>query len=64
MIESCEKPPAGPKATDAEAVERYRTMIAYSGSYNIEGNKVSHKIEVSRNQAWALTRTRTLLPLL
>ena len=47
--------PAGPKATDAEAVELYRTMIAYSGSYSIEGNKVTHKIEVSWNQAWTGT---------
>jgi hypothetical protein len=39
--------PAGPKATDAEAVELYRTIIAYSGSYGIEGNKVTHKIEFS-----------------
>ena len=43
--------PAGPKATDAEAVELYRTIIAYSGSYSIEGNKVTHKIEFSWNQA-------------
>jgi hypothetical protein len=26
-------------------------MIAYSGAYSIEGNKVTHKIEVSWNQA-------------
>jgi hypothetical protein len=59
MIESWGKTPAGPKATDAEADELYRTMIAYSGSYSIEGNKVAYKIEVSWNQAWVLTRTRT-----
>ena len=47
--------PAGPKATDAEAVELYRTIIAYSGSYSIEGNKVTHKIEFSWNQAWTGT---------
>jgi Lipocalin-like domain len=47
--------PAGPKATDAEALELYRTIIAYSGSYSIEGNKVTHKIEFSWNQAWTGT---------
>jgi len=47
--------PAGPKTTDAEAVELYRTIIAYSGSYSIDGNKVTHKIEVSWNQAWTGT---------
>ena len=55
IIDPKRKPPAGPKATDADAVELYRTMIAYSGSYSIEGNKVTHKIEVSWNQAWTGT---------
>ena len=55
IIDPKRKPLAGPKATDAEAVELYRTMIAYSGSYSIEGNKVTHKIEVSWNQAWTGT---------
>ena len=49
------KPPAAPKATDAEAADLYRTMIAYSGSYSIDGNKVSHKVEFSWNQAWTGT---------
>jgi hypothetical protein len=55
IIDPKRKPPAGPKATDAEAVELYRTMIAYSGAYSLEGNKVTHKIEVSWNQAWTGT---------
>ena len=55
IINPTRKAPAGPKATDAEAVDLYRTMIAYSGSYSIEGDKVSHKIEVSWNQAWTGT---------
>ena len=55
IIDPKRKSPSGPKATDAEAVELYRTIIAYSGSYSIEGNKVTHKIEVSWNQAWTGT---------
>jgi hypothetical protein len=42
----------GPLPTDAEAAELYRTMVAYSGTYSIDGNKVTHKVEVSWNQAW------------
>src|SRR5271167_403498 len=30
-------------------------MIAYSGAYSLEGNKVTRKIEVSWNQAWTGT---------
>jgi hypothetical protein len=37
IIDQKRQPPAGPKATDAEADELYRTMIAYSGAYSIEG---------------------------
>jgi Lipocalin-like domain len=27
-------------------------MLAYSGAYSIDGNKVTHKIKVSWNRAW------------
>jgi len=46
------KPSAIPKATEAEAAELYRTMVAYAGTYSVEGDKVAHKIDVSWNQAW------------
>jgi lipocalin-like protein len=55
IIDPKRKPPAGPKATDAEADGLYRTMIAYAGAYNTEGNKVTHKIQFSWNQAWTGT---------
>jgi len=49
------KPSAAPKATDAEAADLYRTMITYGGRYSIEGNKVTHNVEFSWNQAWTGT---------
>jgi Lipocalin-like domain len=55
IINPKRKPPAAPKVTDAEANELYRTMIAYSGAYSVEGNKVTHKIEFSWNQTWTGT---------
>jgi Lipocalin-like domain len=55
VIDPKRKSPAGPKATDAEGVELYQTMIAYPGVYSLDGNKVTHKIEVSWNQAWTGT---------
>jgi Lipocalin-like domain len=55
IIDLKRKPSSSPKPSDAEAVELYRTMIAYSGAYSLEGNKVTHKIEVSWNQAWTGT---------
>ena len=46
------KPSASPKANDTEAAELYRTMVAYSGTYTLDGDKLTNKIEVSWNQAW------------
>jgi Lipocalin-like domain len=46
------KPSASPKASETEAAELYRTMVAYAGRYSVDGNKLTNKIEVSWNQAW------------
>jgi hypothetical protein len=44
--------PASPKATDAEAAQLYRGMVAYAGSYRLEDDKVLVKVDVSWNRAW------------
>ena len=44
--------PASPKATDAEAAALFRSMVAYAGSYRLEGDKVFVKVDVSWNRAW------------
>jgi hypothetical protein len=54
-------PAAGPKATDAEAAQLYRTMVAYAGRYTIEGDKITHHVEVSWNQAWTGTDQRRFI---
>jgi len=61
IIDPKRKPPAGPKATDAEAVELYQTMIAYSGAYSLDGKKVTHKVEVSWNQGWTGTNQQRFI---
>ena len=38
--------------TDAERAKALRTMIAYSGRYRVEGDKVITKVEVAWNEAW------------
>jgi hypothetical protein len=49
------KAPTAPKATDAEATNLYRTMVANAGTYSVDGDTVTHKIEVSWNQLWSGT---------
>jgi Lipocalin-like domain len=41
--------------TDAEKVDLYGGLVAYAGSYTIDGDKVSHHIDASWNQAWSGT---------
>jgi hypothetical protein len=41
--------------TDAERVDLYSGLIAYAGTYSIEGDKVSHHVDASWNQSWTGT---------
>ena len=50
------KAPAGPNATDAERSELFKTMVATSGTYTIQGNNVVIHVETSWNQSWTGTR--------
>jgi hypothetical protein len=38
--------------TDEDRAKALRSMIAYSGRYRVEGDKVITKIEVAWNEAW------------
>jgi hypothetical protein len=44
--------PTGAVPTDGEKAKLFGTMIAYTGTYRIEGEKVVHDVEVSWNQLW------------
>jgi hypothetical protein len=44
--------PAGAAPTEEEKARLFGTMIAYAGTYKIEGEKVVHDVEVSWNQFW------------
>jgi lipocalin-like protein len=44
--------PVGPAPTDAEKIKLFSTLSAYSGKYVVDGDKVTHKIDVSWNEAW------------
>ena len=55
VTDSTRKPPAGPKATDAEAAQLYRTMAAIAGSYRTEGDKWFEKVEVHSAPAFVGT---------
>jgi hypothetical protein len=47
--------PAGAVPTPTEAAELFKSMLAYAGTYTIDGNEVTHHIEISWNEAWSGT---------
>jgi hypothetical protein len=47
--------PAGQVPSDAEKIQLFGTLVAYSGKYVVEGDKVTHKVDVSWNETWTGT---------
>jgi len=50
--------PAGPRPTDSEAIQLFRTMVAFSGRYEVNDRErmLTYYPEISWNQAWNATR--------
>lgn len=48
-------PKAVEDITDEQRVGLFRTMLAYGGTYTLDGHTVSHHIDISSNQAWTGT---------
>lgn len=38
--------------TDEERAQAFRTMIAYSGRYSVEGSTITTKVDVAWNESW------------
>jgi lipocalin-like protein len=46
------KPPHAAQATDQEAADLYRSMIAFAGRDEIDGKRLIYRPEISWNEAW------------
>ncbi len=55
FVRDARRAPAQMIATEAERIDLYSGMIAYGGTYVIEGDLVRHHIDTSWNQAWTGT---------
>lgn len=53
--EGRERPIANDKMTDEDRVKLHKSFFAYAGTYKIDGNKVTHNIDTSWNEAWTGT---------
>jgi hypothetical protein len=50
IVDAKRKPPARPTATDAEAVDLFRTMNVFAGTYRVQGDDIIMHIEISSEQ--------------
>ena len=44
------------KVTDQERLQLYRTMLVYAGTFSIEGDVVTHHVDISSNETWTGTK--------
>ena len=56
LVGDSRKAPAGPVATDAEMIALFKSMMAYAGTYTIDGNQVIHRVDASSGQSTTGTK--------
>jgi hypothetical protein len=49
------KPTDLAKMTDQERAELFRTVIAYAGTFKLDGSRVVHNVDISWNENWTGT---------
>jgi Lipocalin-like domain len=50
--------PAGAQATAAEAEALFRSMTSYGGTYSVDGNEITHHVDISWNESWTGTEQK------
>lgn len=55
VVREDRKAPVGAVPTDAEKIELFSGMLAYAGTYTVEGNRVSHHVDISWIEGWTGT---------
>jgi len=56
LVRSDRKKPAGGVATASEAEALFRSVTSYAGNYTVEGDKLTHHVDVSWNESWTGTK--------
>jgi len=49
------KPSDLAKLTDQERAELFKTVIAYAGTFKVDGSRVTHNVNISWNENWTGT---------
>lgn len=53
MVADDRPKPLNRKLSDSDKVRLFESCIAYSGTYVVEGNQVTHRIDLSCNELWS-----------
>lgn len=49
LVADNRKAPVTPVPTDAEMITLYKSMVAYAGTYTVDGNQVTHHVDASQD---------------
>jgi hypothetical protein len=52
--------PARPRPTPEEAEALVRSVVSYAGTYTIDGNEVTHHVDISWNESWTGTEQKRI----
>jgi len=56
IVRGDRKKPVTNTATSTEAENLFRSVISYAGTYTIDGNEVTHHVDISWNESWTGTK--------
>src|SRR6476620_2250071 len=52
LVGTDRKPPAGTEASDSERAELFKSMVGYTGTYEVDGSKIVVRADASWIQSW------------
>ncbi len=50
--------PAGATPSREEAAALFKSLLGYAGTYSIDGDEVTHHVDISWNESWTGTRQK------
>jgi len=56
IVRGDRRKPAGVRITPAEADALMKSLVSYAGTFSIDGDEITHHVEVSWNEIWTGTR--------
>ncbi len=61
IVRSDRQRPKGPVASGPEAQALFASVVSYSGTYTVNGNEITHHVDLSWNELWTGTEQTRLV---